>query len=252
MNRADQHTQQQIADLVEACAGYWELRGIALESSNEMQLELEQHLQQAVSDGKSLEAVLGPNPAALAEVWAREMRPRFWRGGAKVLRGLVYALSIVSTTALLSQLLAHAPSFTFTMFAAYLLTGSGLLALLLQLGGFLSSRIRTRAGREALVLTGAVLAVLVLRLTGMKVNWSMALLSWSWPVTALLLALTACLFSLDCWRPSHREPPSSAAASGSTLRHVTMFIGSVAVFDVMLFVASVAVFAFCRLSLRLI
>ncbi len=44
MHRADQHTQQQIADLVEACAGYWELRGIALESSKEMQLELEQHL----------------------------------------------------------------------------------------------------------------------------------------------------------------------------------------------------------------
>jgi hypothetical protein len=250
MNRADQHTQQQIADLVEACAGYWELRGIALESSNEMQLELEQHLQQAVSDGKSLEAVLGPNPLAFAEAWAREMRPRFWGGGARVLRGLVYALSIVSTTALLSQLLSHAPSFTFTMFAAYLLTGSGLLALLHQMGGFLSPRIRTRAGREALLLAGVVLAVLILHLAGMKVNWGMALLSWSWPVTALLLALAAFLFSLDCWRTSHSEPPASAAASGPTLRHVTMFIGRVAVFDVMLFVASVAVFAFCRLALR--
>jgi hypothetical protein len=252
MNRADQHTQQQIADLVEACAGYWEFRGIRRESSKEMQLELEQHLQQAVSDGKSLVVVLGPNPAAFAEAWAREMQPRFWRGGAIALRGLVYVLSIVSTTALLSQLLARAPSFTFTIFAAYLLTGSGLLALLLQLDGFLAPRIRTRAGREALVLTGAVLAVLVLRLAGMKVNWSMALLSWGWPVTVLLLALAAFLFSLDCWRTSHSEPSSSAAASGPALRHVTMFIGSVAVFDVMLFVASIAVFAFCRLALRLI
>jgi hypothetical protein len=217
-----------------------------------MQLELEQHLRQAVRDGKSLDAVLGPNPLAFAEAWAREMHPRFWRGGATALHWLVYVLSVVSTTALLSQLLARAPSFTFTMFAAYLLIGSGLLALLLQLGGFLSSRIRTRAGREALLLTGAVLAVLILRLAGMKVNWGMALLSWSWPVTVLLLALAVGLFSLDCWRPSHREPPSSAAASGSTLRHVTMFIGSVAVFDVMLFAASVAVFDFCRLALRLI
>jgi hypothetical protein len=252
MNRADQHTQQQISDLVEACAGYWELRGIALESSKEMQLELEQHLQQAVSDGKSLEAVLGPNPLAFAEAWAREMQPRFWRGGAIALRGLVYVLSIVSTTALISQLLARAPSFTFTMFAAYLLTGSGLLALLLQLGGFLSPRIRTRAGREALLLAGAVLAVLVLRLAGMKVNWGVALLSWSWPITIVLLVLAACLFSLDCWHTSHSEPPASAAASGPALRHVTMFIGSVAVFDVMLFAASVAVFDFCRLALRLI
>jgi hypothetical protein len=241
MNRADQRTQQQISDLVEACMGYWELRGIARESSTEMQLELEQHLQQAISDGKSLEAVLGPNPAAFAEAWAREMHPRFWRGGARVLHGLVYALSVVSTTALLSQLLAHSPSFTFTILAAYLLTGSGLLALLLQLGGFLSPRISTRQGREALMLAGAVL---VLRLAGMKVNWSMALLSWSWPVTALLLALAVGLFSLDFWRTSHSEPPSS-------VRRVPMFVASVAVFDVILFIASVAIVDFCRLALRL-
>jgi hypothetical protein len=250
MQILDRQTQHQISDLVEACASYWELRGVAPEHSNEMQLELEQHLQQAVSDGKSLEAVLGHNPPAFAEAWAREMRPRFWRGGAIALHWLVYVLSIVSTTALISQLLARAPSFTFTIFAAYLLIGSGLLALLLQLGGFLSPRIRTRQGREALLLAGAVLAVLVLRLAGMKVNWGVALLSWSWPVTVLLLALAVGLFSLDVWRTSHSEPPSSAAASGPALRHVTMFIGSVAVFDVMMFVTSVTVFDFCRLAVR--
>ena len=108
MHRAEQHTQQRIADLVDACAGYWELRGIAREHITEMQLELEQHLQQAVSDGKSLEAVLGPNPAAFAEAWAREMHPHFWRGGAVVLHGLVYALSVVSTSALLRNCL-HMP-----------------------------------------------------------------------------------------------------------------------------------------------
>lgn len=57
--------------------------------------------------------------------------------------------------------------------AASLLTGSGLLALLLQLGGFLSPRISTRTGREALLLAGAGLAVLILGLAGRKVNWSM-------------------------------------------------------------------------------
>src|SRR6266700_7824210 len=111
MKRADQHIQPQIVDLIEACAGYWELRGIAREHITQMQLELEQHLQQAVSDGKSLEAVVGPNPPAFAEAWGREMHPRFWRGGAVVLPALVYALSVVSTTALVQQLFAHAPSF---------------------------------------------------------------------------------------------------------------------------------------------
>jgi hypothetical protein len=252
MHRAHQHTQQQIADLIEACAGYWELRGVACESSTEMQLELEQHLQQAVSDGKSLEAVLGRNPAAFAEAWAREMRPRFWRGGAMVLRGLVYALSVVSTSALLSQLLARSPAFTFTLFAAYLLIGSGLLALLLQLGGFLAPRISARAGREALLLAGVVLAVLVLRLAGLTVNWSMILLSWSWPMTIVLLVLAAFLFSLGCWRTFTRERISRASTSWPALRAVTTFVASVGVFDLLLFVGSVAVVDFCRLALRLV
>ena len=252
MHRADEHTQQQIADLVEACTSYWELRGIAREHITEMQLELEQHLQQAVSDGKSLEAVLGPHPAAFAEAWGREMRPRVFRGGARVLRGLVYALSIVSTSALLSQLLAHTPVFTFTLFAAYLLAGSGLLALLLQLGGFLAPRISARAGREALVLAGVVLVVLVLRLAGLTVNWSMALLSWSWPVTIVLLTLAAVLFSLDCWRTFHRAQASPASTSWPALRAVTTFVASVGVFDVLLFAGSMAVVDFCRLALRLV
>ncbi len=252
MHRAHQHTHQQIADLVEACVGYWELRGIAPKNSHEMQLELEQHLQQAVSDGKPLEAVLGPNPLAFAEAWAREMRPRFWKGGSAALRGLAYTLSIVSTTALVSQLLAQSPAFTFTLFAAYLLIGSGLLALLLQLGGFLAPRIGTRAGREALLLAGVVPAVLVLRLAGMKVNWSMALLSWSWPMTILLLALAAFLFSLDCWRTSNRARASSHPERWPALRAVTTFVASVGVFDLLMFAGSVAVFNFCKLVLRLV
>jgi len=251
MHKADQQTQQQISDLVEACAGYWELRGIARASSHEMQLELEQHLQQAVCDGKSFEAVLGPNPLAFAEAWAREMRPQVFRGGV-ALRGLVYVLSIVSTTALLSQLLGHSPAFTFTLFAAYLLTGSGLLALLLQLGGFLAPRVRTRAGREALVLACVVLAVLVLRLAGLQVNWNMALLSWSWPMTIVLLTLAAFLFALDCWRSSQGEHTSTASASWPALRSVVTFVANVGVYDIMLFFGSVVVLDFCRLALRLV
>src|SRR5579872_6612039 len=139
----DQYAQCQISDLIEACASYWELRGVAPESSNEMRLELEQHVMQAVRDGKSLEAVIGSNPPAFAEAWAREMHPRFWRGGAVILPALVYLLSVMSTTALIQQLVAHAPSFTFTLFAAYLLTGTGLLATLIPLSGFLAPRIRT-------------------------------------------------------------------------------------------------------------
>jgi len=195
-----------------------------------MRLELEQHLQQAVSDGKSLEAVVGPNPPAFAEAWAREMHPRFWREGAVVLPALVYALSVVSTTALIQQLFARAPSFRFTLFTAYLLISSGLFALLIPLGGFLAPRIRTRQGRVALLFAVVVLAVLVLHAAGMRVNWSMALLNWSWPLTLVLFALAAFLYSLEYWRTTNREQTSFARRM-PLLRSVMTFVGSVAVFN---------------------
>jgi len=94
--------------------------------------------------------------------------------------------------------------------------------------------------------------VLVLRLAGMTVNWSRALLSWSWPVTIVLLALAVFLFSLDCWRTFHRTQASPASASWPAMRAVTTFVASVGVFDVLLFAGSVAVVDFCRLSLRLV
>ena len=55
MTMVEKSTHQQIADLVNACGGYWELRGIPEPRRKEMRLELEQHLEQAVRDGKSLE-----------------------------------------------------------------------------------------------------------------------------------------------------------------------------------------------------
>src|SRR5690242_17333186 len=101
MTYLDQRTQEQIADLVEACAGYWALRGVAWEQCHEMRLELEEHVVQAALDGKAPAAVVGPNPAAFAETWAREMHPRVWRGVRVILPSLMYALGVVSTTALI-------------------------------------------------------------------------------------------------------------------------------------------------------
>jgi len=247
----DQRTQCQISDLSEACVRYWELRGIAPESRNEMRLELEQHFAQAAFDGKSLEAVIGHNPPAFAEAWAREMHPRFWRGGAVVLPALAYALSVVSTTALVQLLLAHAPSFTFTLFAAYLLTSSGLFALLIPLEGFLAPGIRTRQGRMALLFAVIVLVVLALREAGVRVNWSMTLLNWSWPLTLVLIILAAFLYCLEYWRTINQERTASTRRV-PLWRSVMTFIGSVAAFDVLMFVGSIAVFNFCTLAGRLL
>jgi len=248
----DQRTQCQISDLIEACARYWELRGVTPENRNEMQIELEQHFIQAALDGKSPETVVGPNPPAFAEAWAREMRPRVFRGGAVIWPALVYALSVVSTTALAQQLLSHTSSFTFTLFTAYLLISSGLLALLIPLGGFLAPYIRTGQKRGALLFAVVVLTVLVLREAGVRVNWSMALLSWSWPLTLVLFTLAAVLYCLEYWWTANRERASPAAVSVPRCGSVITFVGKVAVFDVLMFVGSVAVFNFCLLAGRLL
>lgn len=245
----DQPIRSQIFDLSEACGRYWELRGIANAPRNEMQLELEHHLFQAAMDGKSPETVVGPNPAAFAEAWAREMRPHVLRGGALILPGLTYALSVVSTTALLQQLLAHTSSFTFTLFAAYLLASNGLCALLLPLEGFLSLRIRTRAGRTALLAAIIVLVTLIARLAGTRVNWGMALLHWSWPLTFLLMALAVMLFTLECWRRASQERTSSDRRV-ALWRWMMTLVGSVALFDLFLVMSSVAVFNVCTLGCR--
>jgi hypothetical protein len=250
MSILDQHTRSQIFDLSEACGRYWELRGIAKENWKEMQLELEQHLLQAALDGKSPETVVGPNPAAFAEAWAREMHPHALRGGALLLPGLVYALSVVSTTALVQQLLFHASSFTFTLFAAYLLGGFGITVLLLPLAGFLAVRISTRTGRSVLMGTVLVLGALVARSAGVRVNWSRTLLSWSWPLTFLLVALAAGLACLEVWRRGAELEQTSSGRRVKLGRPLMTLAGNVVLFDLFLGVSSVIVFNVCALAGR--
>lgn len=251
MTYLDQHIQDQITDLVEACVRYWELRGVTWEQCHEMRLELEEHFVQAALDGKALEAVIGLNPPAFAEGWAREMRPRIVRGGSVIIPSLVYAFSIVGTSALAQQWLTHTP-FTLTMLTVYLLVSSGVLALLMPLEGFLASRIRTRQRRGVLLLTVILFVALVFRETGMRVNWSLALLNWGWPITMLLLALAGILCSLQIWQATRRRQTVVAAASASAARSVLLFAARVAAFDMLLFVGSIAVFHVCFLTSRLL
>lgn len=249
MSILDQPTHSQISDLSEACERYWELRGIAQEHRKDMQLELEQHLLQAAMDGKSPETVVGRNPAAFAETWAREMRPHALRGSALILPGLAYALSVISTTALVESLLAHTSSFTLTLFAAFVLIGSGIIALVLPLAGFLAVRIRTRTGRSMLLVAVPVLSALIARSAGVRINWSIALLSWSWPLTFLLVVLAIGLAGLEIWWRIWQE----RTASGREVkfgRSVLALAGNVVLFDLFLGLGSVVVFNVCALGCR--
>ncbi|HLZ58591.1 MAG TPA: hypothetical protein VKR06_16760 [Ktedonosporobacter sp.] len=243
----DQSTRSQISDLSEACGRYWELRGIAQEHRDEMQLELEHHLLQAAMDAKSPETVVGPNPTAFAEAWAKEMHPHALRAGALLLPGLIYALSGISTTAIVELLLAHTSSFSLTLFTAFMLGGWGVMALLLPLAGFLAVRMRTRSKRSMLLAAVFILGALVARLSGMRVNWNMTLLSWSWPLTLGLAVLTVGLACLECWRRASHERTFSDRL-GKLWRSVLTLTGDVVLFDLLVGMSSVVVFNACALA----
>lgn len=63
-----------LAAVVAGCDRYWRDTGVPAEAIAEMRLELEQHLEEAVADGRSVEDVIGSDPAAFAEAWAAEWR----------------------------------------------------------------------------------------------------------------------------------------------------------------------------------
>jgi hypothetical protein len=61
--------------VVEDCVEYWRKTGVPRSAVAGMKEELEQHLQDAVAAGKSIESVVGPDVLEFAEEWAREYRP---------------------------------------------------------------------------------------------------------------------------------------------------------------------------------
>jgi hypothetical protein len=215
MTMVDQQTHQQITDLVNACAGYWELRGIPQQRRKEMRLELEQHVEQAIRDGKSLEAVVGPNALAFAESWARETPHQVPRGGTVILRWLVfdwlvYALLFLVFIALFDHLILRSPSFSLTLAHVVSCAFIGVCMVLLSFSGFLSPRVTSREHRLR-VAFGAYMVIsllmfLLLSLT--QFPWHLVLLRWDWPVTLVLLLVAGGLFSMDRWlarKDRHRD-----------------------------------------------
>ncbi|TMD99163.1 MAG: hypothetical protein E6I80_28220 [Chloroflexi bacterium] len=203
MTMVDQQTQQQISDLVNACGGYWELRGIPHRRRMEMRLELEQHLEQAVHDGKTLQTVVGANALAFAESWARETPHQFPRGFTLILRWmlfdwLAYALLLLLLIALFEHLVLLSPSFPFALVHLVAFAFIGLFTLLQAMSGFFSPRFSSRENRLRLtfgVYAGISLFV-VLLLSLAQAPWHRVLFRWDWPFTLLLILGAAVLVGL--------------------------------------------------------
>lgn len=213
----DQQTQRQICDLVNACQGYWELRGISPERTREMREELKQHLEQALHDGKSLEAVVGANALDFAESWARETPHQVARGFPVVLRWIIlnwlpFALVLLTLIALSEHLLRLSPSFTFTFEDGFVsIALIGLYTALQGLIGFFTPRIKSRENR-ILIAFGiyaviGVLVTVILRL--LKVPLEATLFRWEWPVTLLISVVAAVLLGAKCWLERKSRQPAT-------------------------------------------
>ncbi|NIA26022.1 MAG: hypothetical protein GWP04_10710 [Gammaproteobacteria bacterium] len=77
-----------VTKIVADCERYWIATQVPRRAVLEMKAELEQHLQLAAAEGKSPEAVIGPELSRFAEMWAKEQRDpvsdpaRTWRSVA--------------------------------------------------------------------------------------------------------------------------------------------------------------------------
>ncbi len=206
MTTVNHEIPQQIADLVNACTGYWELRGIPEMRRKEMRLELEQHVEQAMRDGKTLEAVVGSNALVFAESWARETPHQFVRGGPAILRWLVFdwlafALLFLLFIALFDHLILRSPSFSLTLVHVVAFAFIGVYTLLQAWSGFLSPRVESRESRLRVsfgVYAGiSLFAILLFSLTHFP--WDLVLVRWEWPVTLLLIPGALVLFGGKVW-----------------------------------------------------
>jgi membrane protein implicated in regulation of membrane protease activity len=64
----------EITRIVADCTRYWRETGVPRPATEEMRLELEQHLEDAAAEGRAPETEVGADLPAFAEAWAREYR----------------------------------------------------------------------------------------------------------------------------------------------------------------------------------
>ena len=88
--------QEKVRDVLAMCEMHWLVNRIPEDKVLEMSGELEQHLREAMRDGKPVEAVVGPDEFAFAESWAEEARPSMSIGNRFV--EFAYLLSTLAAT----------------------------------------------------------------------------------------------------------------------------------------------------------
>ncbi|HZR40829.1 MAG TPA: hypothetical protein VFB12_11965, partial [Ktedonobacteraceae bacterium] len=156
-------------------------------------------------------------------------------------------------TALIEHLLSHSPLFKLTFLYPWYFIMLGFFSLLARWAGFLSPRIKTREKRQVLAFAvyafAVILFLLIDRLLGMKLRFDLVLLSWSWPITALLLVGSIAFFYLNLWLVSDKEMLLAGSKSffckennrpvgrAQTVQYIKTFTLLVAIFDFVVLLA---------------
>ena len=87
--------EQEIGMTVDWCVILWGANGIPVERVAEMKGELEDHLREALRDGKSVDEVTGGSVTDFAAAWAVENRPPMTLGARLVERAWLLAISAI-------------------------------------------------------------------------------------------------------------------------------------------------------------
>ena len=195
--------REEIELVVKDCVFYWKTdTSIPADRAKEMGEELEQHLWDAIEDGKTVESVVGFDVDAFAEEWAEEDRPPAFSADRVV--EIVFGVSAFLTLAAgLGHFLGwelYVPILWFP-----LLLFIGVASWLLRMAIGLSRLPQTGSIRKSWLLTSGVALLVVGLSSGVAfvifgIRETVPLLaSMQWPWYATIISGAICLSMLSLW-----------------------------------------------------
>lgn len=189
--------ERRISEVIERCVVYWVLADVPRPEIEEMKLELQQHLRDAIQYSKPPEVVVGEDVESFAEAWADENRTP--KSPFAILFDFAAASAICATALLATRhILDWTPVFSLDLWTVVMVL------ILAAASQVLLSRPLARRNlffgpwwRKLLV--GFGVGALVV---GLGLVWSLTesttlnpkLTTWSWPATLILAAATLVIF----------------------------------------------------------
>jgi len=229
---------ERAAEVVESCEVYWVLSGLPRRKINEMKLEVQQDLRDALAGGKTIEAVVGADVNLFAAARMREVDV------SKTLRECLLEWSFILSLAALMVLPWQHLAFRAAVFPVYwgTLACIGVIALatkVLLRPGLLSGILcRGRQRWRGIAVSGTVwvaaMAVFVLLASQTLSGRQPVLFYWPWPATVVQLLVTGVVAWIairrDRTRPLPAEDedrcmPEAASSAAGKIRRIWVKAG---------------------------